>query len=95
MTSNESFQYDEFKQAADYISGQTSHRPEIGLILGSGLSPLAEEIEAADKIPYQQIPHFPQSGVEGHAGQLVIGRLAGQTVSSQLPGTRRRALADS
>lgn len=74
------FDYDEFKQAADYISGQTQHRPTIALILGSGLSPLADEIESAVNIPYQEIPNFPHSGVQGHAGRLVIGQLAGQMV---------------
>ena len=72
--------FDVFKQAADYIQSQTSHRPDIGLILGSGLSPLAEEIEQADRILYQDIPHFPVSGVPGHAGKLVVGRLGGKVV---------------
>jgi purine-nucleoside phosphorylase len=72
--------FDVFKQTADYIQSKTSHRPSIGLILGSGLSPLAEEIEEADRVPYQQIPHFPVSAVPGHAGKLVIGRLAGKVV---------------
>lgn len=72
--------FDVFKQAADYIQSKTDHRPGIGLILGSGLSPLADEIEQADRIPYQDIPHFPVSGVPGHAGKLVIGRLAGKVV---------------
>lgn len=74
------FTYAEIKQAADYIQSRTRHRPRIGLILGSGLSPLAEEIEAADQIPYQEIPNFPVSGVAGHAGKLVIGQLAEQAV---------------
>lgn len=68
------------REAADYIQRQTSHRPTVGLILGSGLSPLADEVAEATIIPYQDIPHFPVSGIEGHAGRLVIGRLAGQTV---------------
>lgn len=72
--------YQEFEQAADYIQRKTKHQPEISLILGSGLGPLAEEIEDADTIAYQQIPHFPYSSVPGHAGRLVIGKLAGKTV---------------
>ncbi|MCB0168377.1 MAG: purine-nucleoside phosphorylase [Anaerolineae bacterium] len=71
------FTYEDYQAAADFIRGRTAHQPEIGLILGSGLSPLANDIEAADIIPYQEIPNFPHSGVVGHAGQLVIGRLAG------------------
>jgi purine-nucleoside phosphorylase len=71
---------DEYQTAADYIRQQSQHRPRIALILGSGLNPMAEEIAAADVIPYEQIPHFPKPTVEGHAGQLVIGQLEGQTV---------------
>lgn len=72
--------YHEFEQAADYIQGKTRHQPKISLILGSGLGPLAEEIEEADTIAYREIPHFPYSSVPGHAGRLVIGTLAGKTV---------------
>jgi purine-nucleoside phosphorylase len=74
------FSYDEIKQTAEYIRTNTKHHPSVGLILGSGLSPLAAEIENVDYIPYQQIPNFPVSGVEGHAGRLVIGELGGRTV---------------
>jgi purine-nucleoside phosphorylase len=69
-----------YDEAAAYIRSRTRHTPTIGLVLGSGLGPLAEQIEAADKIPYGDIPHFPVSTVHGHAGQLVIGQLAGATV---------------
>ncbi|MDN4527317.1 purine-nucleoside phosphorylase [Fictibacillus fluitans] len=55
-------------------------QPEIGLILGSGLGELADEIENAVQIDYSEIPHFPVSTVEGHAGKLVIGTLNGKTV---------------
>lgn len=68
------------QEAKQKIASLTSHQPELGLILGSGLGELANEIEDAVKISYDQIPHFPVSTVEGHAGQLVIGRLAGKTV---------------
>ena len=78
--SNDFFSYEQYQAAADFIQTKTNHQPKVGLILGSGLSPLADEIEAADIIPYQEIPHFPHSGVVGHAGRLVIGQLAGQTL---------------
>jgi purine-nucleoside phosphorylase len=68
------------KEAADMIAKATSIKPRIGLILGSGLGVLADEIQDAVKIPYEKIPHFPVSTVEGHAGQLVIGRLENQPV---------------
>ena len=70
----------EFDEAANFIRSRTHHAPQIGLILGSGLSPLAEEVEGADIIPYAEIPQFSVSTVEGHVGRLTVGRLAGQTV---------------
>jgi purine-nucleoside phosphorylase len=66
--------------AADYISSRINIAPQIGLILGSGLGALADEITDAVKIDYQDIPHFPVSTVEGHAGKLVIGKLQGKHV---------------
>lgn len=70
----------EFNQAADYIRSRTRHRPQVGIILGSGLGALADEVEAADVLAYPDIPHFPTSTIEGHAGRLVIGRLSGCSV---------------
>lgn len=66
--------------SAQYIKGKFSSTPTIGLILGSGLGVLADEIEDAIKIPYEEIPEFPVSTVEGHAGQLVLGTIHGVTV---------------
>lgn len=68
------------QEARAFIEAQIGIRPEIGLILGSGLGVLAEEIEAPVRIPYGQVPHFPVSTVEGHAGQFVFGMLAGRPV---------------
>jgi purine-nucleoside phosphorylase len=68
------------EKAASYLRDKISTPPRIGLILGSGLGVLADEIEEAVKIPYEQIPGFPVSTVEGHAGQLVYGRLEGAMV---------------
>jgi purine-nucleoside phosphorylase len=70
----------QIREAAAFIRGKTSLEPEIALILGSGLGVLADHVEDAAVIPYEDIPHFPLSTVEGHAGELVIGRLAGRTV---------------
>jgi purine-nucleoside phosphorylase len=69
-----------YDEAANAILGQTAHRPTVGLILGSGLSALAKAVEDATILPYEAIPHFPVSTVAGHAGRLVIGKLAGVTV---------------
>jgi purine-nucleoside phosphorylase len=69
-----------YQESADFVQKQSAHRPKVGLVLGSGLSPLADAIDEADRIPYSHIPHFPISTVEGHAGQLVLGKLAGVNV---------------
>jgi purine-nucleoside phosphorylase len=70
----------EFAEAADFIRSHTGHEPTIGLVLGTGLNPLAEEMQRAEVIPYREIPHFPVSTVEGHIGRLVIGELEGQQI---------------
>lgn len=71
---------EQYEIAADYIRSQSRHHPQVGVILGSGLNPLAKAVQAADPIPYEDIPHFPRPTVEGHAGRLVLGQLAGRTV---------------
>lgn len=65
----------DYEAAADYIRGQSNLQPRVGLILGSGLNPLAEAIESADVIPFENVPNFPKPTVEGHEGQLVLGYL--------------------
>lgn len=68
------------QKAAGFLKEKYPHTPKIGLILGSGLGVLADEIEQSVKIPYHEIPDFPVSTVEGHAGQLVFGVLSGVEV---------------
>ncbi len=68
------------KEAADFIRARSTVKPQLGLILGSGLGSLADEIESAVGIPYSEIPYFPVTTVEGHKGMLVIGQLEGQSV---------------
>jgi len=80
MNLHESFTRGHYAEAADAIRARTTHPPRVSLILGSGLNPLADEVVNADRIPYGDIPHFSCPSVEGHAGQLVIGQLAGQDV---------------
>lgn len=70
------------QESAGWISEQIADQPQIGMILGSGLGELAEEIENQIAIPYKSIPHFPTSTVEGHKGQLVIGELEGKIVAA-------------
>lgn len=79
------FDHTDYDSAADFVRtqmnrGRPSEQPLVGLVLGSGLSLLAESIADAITIPYEHIPHFPASTVAGHAGRLLIGALAGQTV---------------
>lgn len=64
-------------EAAELIRGQWSAQPRVGLILGTGLGGLAEQIETDTRIAYEDIPHFPHSTVESHAGRLVCGSLSG------------------
>lgn len=71
----------DYREAAEYIRSRTQHRPKVGLILGSGLNALADEMRDADRISYADIPHFLRPSVEGHAGQLVLGQLAGHEVA--------------
>ncbi|QYK68009.1 MULTISPECIES: purine-nucleoside phosphorylase [Paenibacillus] len=68
------------QEAADYIRAKSGIRPEIGLILGSGLGILADLIQDGISIPYQDIPHFPVSTVEGHEGELLLGTIEGRAV---------------
>lgn len=77
---NEFITLPQIDEAADAIRAQLTHQPTIGLILGSGLGGLAEAAEAPESIPYPEIPHWPVSTVWGHSGQLVVGKLEGQTV---------------
>lgn len=72
--------YKKIKETSAFIAEKIKIKPEIGLILGSGLGELADEIDNAVKIPYGDIPNFPVSTVEGHAGQLVIGELDGKSL---------------
>jgi len=74
------FSLSDYDESAAYLRERTHHRPTAGLILGSGLSGLAAQIEEATVIPYDEIPFFPVSTVAGHAGRLVIGKLAGAVV---------------
>jgi purine-nucleoside phosphorylase len=70
----------DYQHAAQFIAARTKHQPKVGLILGSGLSALADEIEPADVIPFADVPNFPVSTVKGHTGALVIGKLGTQVV---------------
>jgi len=65
MSDHPPFTRAHYREAADTIQRWTRHQPQIGIILGSGLNPLADEVEAANRIAYADIPHFPPTGVTG------------------------------
>ena len=70
--------------AADAIRARLGDRaPRVAIVLGSGLGPLAERLEDAVRMPYQEIPDFELPSVEGHKGELVAGKLAGKDVIAQ------------
>ena len=72
--------FEQIENAANFLKNKYTGKPAIGLILGSGLGVLADEIENPVVVPYKEIPDFPVSTVAGHAGQLVFGRLSGKEV---------------
>jgi len=75
--------YDNAVEARDFIRARAKKDIEIVLVLGSGLGDFADEVENPVVIPYEEIPHFAVSTVEGHAGRLVIGEIKGVTVAVQ------------
>lgn len=68
------------KETVDYISNRIDFKPEAGIVLGSGLGGLANEIDTIESIPYADIPNFPVSTVKGHQGRLIFGMLGGKKV---------------
>lgn len=72
----------QIEQAVSVVRARVSLAPQVAIILGSGLGALAGEIRADAVIPYGEIPGFPRSTVEGHAGNLIIGRLEGKAVAA-------------
>ncbi|WP_237227966.1 purine-nucleoside phosphorylase [Rubinisphaera sp. JC750] len=68
------------QEAAAAVAQKYTETPRIGLILGTGLSGLAQQIQNQVVLPYEEIPHFPKSTVESHTGQLVCGSLQGQNI---------------
>jgi purine-nucleoside phosphorylase len=77
--------YSTIKESADSIRAQCSEEPFLGLILGSGLGAYADSLRERTVIPFSQIPHFPSSTVQGHSGNLVIGK-AGEVSLVALQG---------
>ncbi len=72
--------WEDVAEAAQAVRERWAGSPTVGIVLGTGLGALAQEIQAEATIPYDEVPHFPRSTVQSHAGQLVCGTLSGRTV---------------
>lgn len=71
---------DQLKETVAFIREHCSILPEVGIVLGSGLGNLVAELKVEKEIPYQNLPHFPVSTVEGHSGKLIFGQLGNKKV---------------
>jgi purine-nucleoside phosphorylase len=71
---------EKINEAVSFIQQQYNNKPQVGIVLGSGLSNFTNEITIEKEIAYADIPHFPVSTVEGHSGKLIFGQLGGKTV---------------
>ena len=72
--------YKKILETAEWLKARMTTQPETAIILGTGLGELAKEIDKEQVIPYTEIPHFPVSTVEGHAGCLIFGKLGGKDI---------------
>ncbi|MBM4070061.1 MAG: purine-nucleoside phosphorylase [Planctomycetes bacterium] len=72
--------YEQIQEAKRAVESRWQGKPRVGIILGTGLGGLTEDIKAEAAIPYEEIPHFPRSTVKSHAGRLVCGSLGGKAV---------------
>ncbi len=70
----------QLKETADFLKNKTGYAPEIGIVLGSGLGGLVDEIDVDHRIPYKDVPNFMSSTVEGHSGNLIFGSLGGKKI---------------
>jgi len=70
----------QIKETANFLTEKTNAKPEVGIILGTGLGGLVDEIDIEHSISYEDIPNFPISTVEGHSGRLIFGKLSGKVV---------------
>ena len=71
---------DKIKETTDYIFAKTGAKPDYGIVLGSGLGGLVNEIQIEHALEYTSIPNFPVSTVKGHGGKLIFGKLGGKNV---------------
>ena len=71
---------DYLKHRVDYVQERSTVQPRTAVVLGSGLGHMAENVEGAVIVPYSDIPGYPEPTVEGHAGELILGKLGGEKV---------------
>ncbi|KAG1685954.1 Purine nucleoside phosphorylase [Nymphon striatum] len=74
------YSYEQIEEISNFVQTKTKHRPKLAIICGSGLGHLANNVDEAETVPYEDIPNFPVSTVQGHAGKLVFGKIHGVTV---------------
>ena len=72
--------YQSIQDAAGFLRRAIGSQPEAAIILGTGLGGIVDHVSVTDRIPYSQLPHFPESTVQGHKGDLVFGTMAGRSV---------------
>lgn len=72
--------FENIQETAAYIQSKIKNSPSLGVILGSGLGDLANDVDVDIELPYSSIPNFPKSTVQGHAGKLIFGKLNGKDV---------------
>jgi len=75
--------YEKAQETAEFIKAKYDKEIKIAVVLGSGLGAFADEVENAVEIPYEEIPNFARSTVEGHAGRLILGEVEGVSVAVQ------------
>ena len=71
---------EKIEKSVKAIKSKVDFKPEIGIILGTGLGMLAKEVETIGQVPYNEIPHFPTPTVESHSGRFILGKLSGKKV---------------
>ena len=71
---------EKIKETKEFLLFKTSIKPKIGIVLGTGLGGLVNEIEIEQRIPYEEIPNFPVSTVESHSGELIFGKIGSKKV---------------
>lgn len=71
---------EQIKETSNFLKEKTNFNPTVGIILGTGLGGLVDEIETVHAISYEEIPNFPVSTVQGHSGKLIFGKLGGKDV---------------